>query len=109
MEISSITSPLLTFFRITPFYPFTKIIKNNIWVALDRGLAYIRYTDGLSYYRSTDGGFGGIYDATIWHDNLLIGTNQGIYYTRHDKLNDLDMFFFPQIDRGHSGAGMVLP
>ena len=39
--------------------------QNNIWVALDRGLAYIRYTDGLSYYRSTDGGFGGIYDATI--------------------------------------------
>ena len=66
--------------------------QNNIWVALDRGLAYIRYTDGLSYYRSTDGGFGGIYDATIWHDNLLIGTNQGIYYTRHDKLNDLYLF-----------------
>ena len=39
--------------------------QNNIWVALDRGLAYIRYTYGLSYYRSTDGGFGGIYDATI--------------------------------------------
>ncbi len=26
--------------------------RNNIWVAMDRGIAYIRYTDGLSYYRS---------------------------------------------------------
>ena len=77
--------------------------QNNIWAALDRGLAYIRYTDGLSYYRSTDGGFGGIYDATIWHDNLLIGTNQGIYYTQYNKLNELDVFSSLKLIEGTQG------
>ena len=39
----------------------------------------------------------------IWHDNLLIGTNQGIYYTRHDKLNDLDMFSSLKLIEGTQG------
>ena len=41
--------------------------RNNIWVAMDRGLAYIRYTAGLSYYRTTDSGAGAVYAATLWH------------------------------------------
>lgn len=59
---------------------------------VDRGLAYIRYTDGLSYYRSSDNGAGAVYAATLWHGNLLIGTNQGIYYAPQEKMNDFDLF-----------------
>lgn len=77
--------------------------EHNIWVALDRGLAYIRYTDGLSYYRSTDGSFGGVYDATIWHGHLLIGTNQGIYYTTHESLGNLDIFSSLKLIEGTQG------
>lgn len=77
--------------------------QNNIWVALDRGLAYIRYTDGLSYYRSTDGGFGGVYSATVWNDHLFIGTNQGVYYTPQSRLNDLDIFSSLKLIEGTQG------
>ncbi|RGN39313.1 helix-turn-helix and ligand-binding sensor domain-containing protein [Bacteroides oleiciplenus] len=77
--------------------------QNNVWAAMDRGLAYIRYTDGLSYYRSTDGGFGAVYDATIWHGNLLVGTNQGIYYTAQKKIDDLDMFSSLKLIEGTQG------
>ena len=77
--------------------------QHNIWVALNRGLAYIRYTEGLSYYRSTDGGFGSVYDATIWNDNLFIGTNQGVYYTPQSRLNDLDIFSSLQLIEGTQG------
>lgn len=77
--------------------------RNNIWVAMDRGLAYIRYTEGMSYYRSTDGCFGAVYDATLWHGNLLVGTNQGIYYTAKKGINDLDVFSSLKLIEGTQG------
>lgn len=66
--------------------------RNNIWVAMDHGLAYIRYTDGLSYYRTTDGASSAVYAATLWNGNLLVGTNQGVYYAPKEKTNDIDLF-----------------
>ena len=77
--------------------------QNNIWVAMDRGLAYIRYTDGLSYYRSSDNGAGAVYAATLWHGNLLIGTNQGIYYAPQEKMNDFDLFSSLKLIPGTQG------
>ena len=38
--------------------------QNNIWVAMDRGLAYIRYTNKLSYYHTTEGISSAVYTAT---------------------------------------------
>jgi hypothetical protein len=77
--------------------------RNNIWVAMDRGLAYIRYTAGLSYYRTTDSGAGAVYAATLWHGNLLIGTNQGVYYTPQEKINDFDVFSSLKLIEGTQG------
>ncbi len=50
---------------------------DNVWVGMDRGLAYIRYTKGLSYYNSFSQDIGAVYCATYWNNYLLIGTNQG--------------------------------
>ncbi len=77
--------------------------RKNIWAAMDRGLAYIRYTDGLSYYRTTDSGLGAVYAATLWKGNLLIGTNQGVYYTPQEKTNDLEMFSSFKLIEGTQG------
>ena len=64
--------------KITQSCPCTEDNRNNIWVAMDRGIAYIRYTDGLSYYRSNDANPSAVYTATLWNGYLLIGTNQGV-------------------------------
>lgn len=77
--------------------------RDNIWVGMDRGLAYIRYTDGLSYYRTTDGGSSAVYAATLWNGNLLVGTNQGVYYTPQEKANDFEMFSSLKLVQGTQG------
>lgn len=77
--------------------------RNNVWVAMDRGLAYIRYTDGLSYYRTTDGGSSAVYAATLWNGYLFVGTNQGVYYTPKENTNDLEMFSSLKLIEGTQG------
>ena len=76
---------------------------NNIWVAMDRGLAYIRYTDGLSYYKATERDAGAVYDATFWNGHLLIGTNQGVYYASQEKLNEQNLFSHLKLINGTQG------
>lgn len=77
--------------------------SNNIWIAMDRGLAYIRYTDGLSYYRAVDGNSSSVYAATLWNGYLLVGTNQGVYYTLEEKANDLEMYSSLKLITGTQG------
>lgn len=67
---------------------------NNIWAALDKGIAYILYLDNFSCYVDPRGRTGAVYDATLWNDKLFIGTNQGVFYIdgedlyRGDALSD---------------------
>ncbi|WP_321333696.1 two-component regulator propeller domain-containing protein [uncultured Bacteroides sp.] len=77
--------------------------RDNIWVAMDRGLAYIRYKKGLSYYKATDRDAGAVYAATFWHENLFVGTNQGVYYAPINKLNDQNIFSSLQLIKGTQG------
>jgi len=77
--------------------------SNNIWIAMDRGLAYIRYTDGLSYYRTVDGNSSSVYAATLWNGYLLVGTNQGVYYTPKEKADDLEMYSSLKLMEGTQG------
>lgn len=77
--------------------------SDNIWIAMDRGLAYIRYTDGLSYYRTVDGNSSSVYAATLWNGYLLVGTNQGVYYTPKEKADDLEMYSSLKLVEGTQG------
>lgn len=60
---------------------------SNVWVGMDRGLAYIRYNNRLSYYNSFAQDIGAVYCATYWNNYLLLGTNQGVYYIPKNDLN----------------------
>ena len=53
---------------------------NNIWAALDRGIAYIQYIENMSCFTDIGGNTGAVYDATIWNNKFFIGTNQGAFY-----------------------------
>lgn len=77
--------------------------RNNVWTAMDRGLAYIRYTDGLSYYRPNDGDCSAVYAATLWNGYLLVGTNQGVYYTSEEKANEPEIFSSLKFVEGTQG------
>jgi len=58
---------------------------NNIWAALDKGIAYIQYIDNMSCFTDPGGNTGAVYGAAVWEDKLFIGTNQGVFYiTKQD-------------------------
>lgn len=76
---------------------------DNIWAAMDRGLAYMRYTPGLSYYVTADRNPSSVYAATLWHGYLLVGTNVGVFYTRADQADDLEMFSSLRLLEGTEG------
>ena len=77
--------------------------RHNVWAALDRGLSYMRYTPSLSYYVTADRNPSSVYAAVQWHGYLLVGTNQGVFYTSADKVADLNMFSSLRLLEGTQG------
>lgn len=76
---------------------------SNIWTAMDRGLAFMRYTDGVSYFRASERDAGAVYDASLWRGHIFIGTNQGVYYAPKEKLDDQNFFSSLQLIDGTQG------
>ena len=54
--------------------------RKNIWVAMDRGLAAIHYTNKIDFYTNIFGHAPTVYDCKIWNDKLFFATNQGVFY-----------------------------
>lgn len=66
---------------------------NNIWVALDKGLAYIQYLENMQFFIEPDGLIGAVYDAILWRDQLFLATNQGVYYAPASSLLSMQNLF----------------
>jgi DNA-binding CsgD family transcriptional regulator len=54
---------------------------NNIWAALDQGVAYIQSASPLTYYRPSKHGIGMTYDVLMNGTEAYIASNQGLYHT----------------------------
>ncbi len=52
---------------------------NNLWLALDKGIAFIRLNSTLRYIHAFKPSIGAIYTVSYFKNVLLIGTNQGLY------------------------------
>ncbi|MCG8374784.1 MAG: hypothetical protein MI700_14670 [Balneolales bacterium] len=59
--------------------------SGNIWVGMDKGLAYIAFDTPIQNYRGTSNDIGSVYTASLYRDELYVGTNQGIYWYKKDK------------------------
>lgn len=67
--------------------------QQNIWVAMDRGVAYIHYIENMDCYTIPRGNTPAIYDAIRWEEKLILATNQGVFYLNEkdlDQPNTLD-------------------
>lgn len=53
--------------------------EENIWAALDNGIAYIQSKAGLSFYEPVDIQLGLVEDILLHKEALYVATNQGIY------------------------------
>ncbi len=76
---------------------------NNVWVGMDRGLAYIRYNKGLSYYNTFAQDMGAVYCAALWKNHLLLGTNQGVFYIPRKDLDSPNCFSSLKFLNGSQG------
>lgn len=53
--------------------------NNNLWLALDKGIALLQLNSTIRYIRSFNPSIGAIYSLSYNEPDLYIGTNQGLY------------------------------
>lgn len=58
---------------------------DNLWVGMDKGLAYIAFDTPVNSYRDALHDIGSVYAASLHRNDLYVGTNQGIYKFQIDK------------------------
>lgn len=59
---------------------------NNVWVALDEGMAYILNNSLVYYYEPPYRKIGMIYDVLVKGDEAYIASNQGLYRVKSERL-----------------------
>ena len=61
--------------------------SNNVWAALDNGIAYVQNTLPISYYTPPYDKIGMVYDVLVHKDAMYIASNQGLYYWKDGKIS----------------------
>ncbi|MCO4304649.1 triple tyrosine motif-containing protein [Riemerella anatipestifer] len=62
--------------------------NGDLWLGLDYGISRIELNNTKSYFYDTSYGFGTAHTAHFSNNRLYIGTNQGLYYTDWERLNN---------------------
>ena len=62
--------------------------ENNIWLGLNNGINCINVTSPFRVYKNEDGKIGTVYASSIYHNNLYLGTNQGLFFKPLGSTND---------------------
>lgn len=60
--------------------------NNNLWAALDYGIAYIQYNSQIYHYEPTSQKMGMVYDVLVSDHEAYIASNQGLYRFSEGKL-----------------------
>ena len=66
--------------------------KNNIWLALDNGIAYIEMNSPFSFIGHANGMNGMGFSAARFKDKLYLATSQGLFYKAWDEHNSKNAF-----------------
>lgn len=72
--------------------------EKNIWLGLDNGIAFIAYNNAIKHIYPDYFNEGSGYAASIFNNDLYIGTSNGLYKTRLTAEKDLSFvkgFFLP--------------
>ncbi|MEG2331821.1 MAG: hypothetical protein RSB62_05925 [Bacteroides sp.] len=64
-------------------------LNNNVWVALDYGVAYIRSNSLVYYFEPVHRKMGMVYDVLVRKDDAYIASNQGLYRLEDGQLSIL--------------------
>ncbi len=56
-------------------------ISGNLWLGLDNGISYVDLNSPITNLYLPPNFYGAGYAATLYNNNLYLGTNQGLYHT----------------------------
>ncbi|WP_313512797.1 triple tyrosine motif-containing protein [Sphingobacterium sp.] len=62
--------------------------QSNLWVGLDNGIDRIDINSPLYYYSDLTGNIGTVYSSIIFDDKIYLGTNQGLFVSDWQGVND---------------------
>ena len=62
--------------------------QNNIWVALDKGLAYVHNNSPVRFIYGKDDNIELVYNAILFDNHIYLGTNQGLYSLKESNRNN---------------------
>jgi len=55
-------------------------VDHNLWLGLDNGINCINSASPYRIYEDKNGRLGSVYASQIYHGNLYLGTNQGLFF-----------------------------
>lgn len=59
--------------------------EGNLWAGMDKGLDYIDLYSSIVTYRDPGSALGSVYTASLYNNELYVGTNQGIFKFQKDQ------------------------
>ena len=59
--------------------------NSNIWLGLDNGISVINSKSPFKIFNDYDGALGTVYASKHYDDFIYIGTNQGLFYKKHNS------------------------
>ena len=62
--------------------------QSNLWVGLDNGIDRIDINSPLYYYSDLTGNIGTVYSSIIFDNKIYLGTNQGLFVSDWQGVND---------------------
>ena len=62
--------------------------QSNLWVGLDNGIDRIDINSPLYYYSDLTGNIGTVYSSIIFENKIYLGTNQGLFVSDWQGVND---------------------
>ena len=58
--------------------------NRGVWLGLDDGLAYVKLESAIQQYNARQAAIGTAYATIVFNQYLYVGTNQGLFYRRHN-------------------------
>ncbi|WP_353722080.1 triple tyrosine motif-containing protein [Dyadobacter sp. 676] len=53
--------------------------RQQLWIGLDQGIDMVKMSSPIIAYQTSDNPLGSTYAAAIWHGNLYVGSNKGVF------------------------------
>ncbi|WP_019941840.1 triple tyrosine motif-containing protein [Dyadobacter beijingensis] len=53
--------------------------QQQLWIGLDQGIDMVKMSSPIIAYQTSDNPLGSTYAAAIWHGNLYVGSNKGVF------------------------------